>query len=212
MPGNFAIHKPFPGCPSRYSWIWISMLVKLCPLMKFPFYSKSIQLPDTVLLEKKCHILKFSGPLGSNYLNLQKIDPQGLGGIQYHKEKQQLELLSASKSEFGLFKKLLLNKIQGVLRGYLVYLKIVGIGYRATLSDNKLFLKLGYSHDIIYTVPSSVQIFLPDPTTICVFGLDKNQTSQIAAKIRDLRGPSPYKGKGIRLVNEKILLKQGKKK
>jgi large subunit ribosomal protein L6 len=75
-----------------------------------------------------------------------------------------------------------------------------------------LLLKLGYSHDLIYTIPSSIKVFLLDSTLICLFGLDKNQTTQIAAKIRNLRRPSAYKGKGIRLVNEKVLVKQGKKK
>ena len=75
-----------------------------------------------------------------------------------------------------------------------------------------MFLKLGYSHDIIYKIPSSIKLFLLDPTLICFFSVDKNQVTQIAAKIRNLRRPSAYKGKGIRLINEKILLKQGKKK
>ena len=97
-------------------------------------------------------------------------------------------------------------------RGFLIYLKIIGIGYRASLNNNTLLLKLGYSPDIIYQIPQSIKLFLLDPTVICLFGIDKNQITQIAAKIRHLRRPSVYKGKGIRLINEKILVKQGKKK
>lgn len=180
--------------------------------MKSPFYNYSFQIPENVTLEKKGHLLTFSGPLGHTSLNLMKIDPKGLGGLSFHFENKQLELISSSKSFFGLCKKLIENKIKGVTRGFLIYLKIQGIGYRAHLQENKLHLKLGFSHDIVYQLPSSIKIFLLDPTVICLFGLDKNQVTQIAAKIRQLRRPSVYKGKGIRFINEQVLLKQGKKK
>lgn len=127
-------------------------------------------------------------------------------------KKKKLELLSPAKSFFGLLKKLLENKMRGVTRGFLIYLKIIGIGYRASLQNDTLLLKLGYSHDVTYKIPSSIKLFLIEPTVICVFGVDKNQVTQIASKIRSLRKPSAYKGKGIRLINEKVLLKQGKKK
>ena len=102
--------------------------------------------------------------------------------------------------------------MEGISRGFLIYLKIVGIGYRAHLEQNTLFLKLGYSHDIIYNIPSSIKIFLLDPTLLCLFGIDKNQLTQIASNLRKLRKPSVYKGKGIRLLNEKINIKTGKRK
>lgn len=180
--------------------------------MKSQFYHYSFQIPESIILEKKDHLLKFSGPLGGVSLNLVKIDPKGLGGISFNPEKRRLELVSPSKSFFGLCKKLIETKIKGVTHGFLIYLKIHGIGYRATLNESTLLLKLGYSHDILYKVPSSIKIFLLDPTVICLFGIDKNQVTQIAAKIRQLRRPSVYKGKGIRFINEDILLKQGKKK
>lgn len=165
-----------------------------------------------VTITKQDHLIKFSGPLGVTYLNLKKIDPKGLGAISLNGETNQFSILSSSKPFFGLFKKLIENKIRGVTQGFLVYLKIVGIGYRASLTQETLHLKLGYSHDILYKIPSSIKIFLLDPTLICLFGVDRNQVTQIAAKIRYFRQPSVYKGKGIRVVNEKILLKQGKKK
>lgn len=180
--------------------------------MKSPIYLHSFQLPDKVTCEKQDYFLKFSGPLGHTFLNLNKIDPKGLGGISVDKNNKQLEILSSSKSFFGLFKKIIENKIIGVTRGFLIYLKIVGIGYRAGLNKDSLILKVGLSHDILYKIPPSINLFLVDPTVICLFGLDKNQISQIAAKIRSLSKPSVYKGKGLRLINEKILIKQGKKK
>ena len=179
--------------------------------MKKQFYHEIFHIPEKVKLKKKDHLFEISGPLGETFLNLPKIDPQGLGGIRFHPEKKQLELCSSSKSFFGLFKKLLENKIKGVTQGFLISIKMSGIGYRASLISDNLLLKVGSSHDVLYKIPSSVKLFLLDPTLLCLFGLDKNQVTQLAAKIRDLRPPSVYKGKGIRLVNEKIVLKQGKK-
>lgn len=180
--------------------------------MKSKLYHYSFQIPETVSLEKNENWVKFSGPLGQSFLNLHKIDPQGLGGISFNRETHSLEILSPSKSFFGLFKKLIENKIIGVTRGFLLYLKIMGIGYRASLNHDILLLKLGFSHDIFYRIPSSIKLFLVDPTVICLFGVDKNQITQIAAKIRGFRPPSAYKGKGIRAIHENIGLKQGKKK
>ena len=167
--------------------------------MKSKLYHHTFQIPETVSLEKKDHLVKFSGPLGHTFLNLNKIDPHGLGGISFNRKTNSLEVLSPSKPFFGLFKKLIENKI-------------IGIGYRASLNNDILLLKLGYSHDLLYRIPPSIKLFLVDPTVICLFGVDKNQITQIAAKIRGFRPPSAYKGKGIRLVNENILVKQGKKK
>jgi large subunit ribosomal protein L6 len=171
-----------------------------------------IKIPNNVTITKEKNILFFSGPLGSTSINLQKIDPLGSTAIHLDTENFSLKILSSSKSYSGLIKKLILNKIQGIVHGFLIYLKIIGIGYRAQLEKNTLFLKLGYSHDIIYNIPSSIKIFLIDPTVICLFGVDKNQLTQIASKLRSLRKPSAYKGKGIRFIDEKIKIKAGKRK
>lgn len=176
------------------------------------YYQTIIKIPQGVTVKKNNNILIFSGPLGTTKLNLQKIDPIGIGSIFLDIQKNTLKIRTLSKSFFGLFKNLLQNKLQGVSRGFLVYLRIVGIGYRAHIENKTLFMKLGYSHDILYKIPESVRIFLLEPTLLCLFGIDKNQITQVAAKIRQLRKPSVYKGKGIRLLNEKIVLKAGKRK
>ena len=173
-------------------------------------YQTTIKIPENIIVEKKDNCLIFSGPLGNTSINLKKIDPMGFCGILLN--NKELQFITHSKSFFGLFKSLIDNKLQGVSRGFLIYLKIIGIGYRAHLANNTLYLKLGYSHDIIYKMPSSIKIFLLEPTLICLFGIDKNQITQVAAKIRDLRRPSVYKGKGIRLAQENIILKAGKRK
>jgi large subunit ribosomal protein L6 len=175
-------------------------------------YHSEINIPENITIKREKNLLFFSGPLGYTVLNLKKIDPDGSSALKFNRNSTVLQLLTTTKSSHGLLKSLIKNKIQGTSRGFLIYLKIVGIGYRAHLEKNTLFFKLGYSHDILYKIPSSIKVFLLDPTLICLFGIDKNQVTQIASKLRDLRKVSVYKGKGIRLLNEEILLKTGKRK
>lgn len=101
---------------------------------------------------------------------------------------------------------------QGVTRGFLVYLRITGIGYRASLAGQTLTFKLGHSHDCTYTLPPSLRAVLPEPTRVGIYGLDKNQVTQAAANIVALRPPSVYKGKGVRLEGTEVRLKPGKRK
>lgn len=175
-------------------------------------FSTTLKIPKNISVIKKNEFLLFSGPLGETALNLKKIDSKGLAALSISQQNQTINLVSNSKSFHGLLTAILNNKIQGVSRGFLLYFKIIGIGYRVSLQKNTLFFKLGYSHDIVFKLPSSVKVFLIDPTLFCLFGIDKNQVTQIAAKIRNLRKPSVYKGKGIRLLDEKISLKVGKRK
>ena len=175
-------------------------------------YHSEIKIPENIIIKRQNNLLFFSGPLGYTVLNLKKMDPDGSSALKINSNSTGLKLITTTKSSHGLLKSLIENKIQGISRGFLIYLKIVGIGYRAFLEKNTLFLKLGYSHDILYKIPSSIKIFLLDPTLICLFGIDKNQVTQIAAKLRDLRKVSVYKGKGIRLLDEEIFLKTGKRK
>ena len=176
------------------------------------YYQTTIKIPERVSIEKKRNFLKISGPLGSTHLHVSILDPLGLGALSYNPVERELYFRTLSRSYFGLFQTFLQNKIVGVTQGFLVYLKITGIGFRSLLNKNLLILKLGFSHDIVVTIPSGIRIFLYEPTLICLFGLDKNQVTQIAAKIRSSRPPSVYKGKGIRILPEKVVLKQGKRK
>ena len=181
-------------------------------MLKQKNYIIEIKIPENINVSKQNNTLFFSGPLGSTAINLEKIDPLGSSAILIDKKNLSVKILTSSKPYSGLIKKIILNKIQGVTRGFLLYLKIVGIGYRAHLEKDTLFFKLGYSHDIVYNIPASIKIFLLEPTFLCLFGIDKNQLTQIASKLRSLRKPSVYKGKGIRHLNEKISLKTGKRK
>ena len=104
------------------------------------------------------------------------------------------------------------NIVLGVTTGFEKKLEITGVGYRAAVQGKTLQLALGYSHDVNYPIPAGVTIVTPKPTEITISGIDKRQIGQIAAEIRDYRGPEPYKGKGVKYAGEFIFRKEGKKK
>jgi large subunit ribosomal protein L6 len=104
------------------------------------------------------------------------------------------------------------NIVLGVTTGFEKKLEITGVGYRAAVQGKVLQLALGYSHDVNYPIPAGITIVTPKPTEITISGIDKQQVGQVAAEIRSLRGPEPYKGKGVKYANEFIFRKEGKKK
>jgi len=104
------------------------------------------------------------------------------------------------------------NIVVGVTKGFEKKLEITGVGYRAAVQGKNLQLALGYSHDVNFPIPAGITIVTPKPTEITISGIDKQQVGQIAAEIRALRGPEPYKGKGVKYVDEFIFRKEGKKK
>lgn len=173
---------------------------------------KNIQLPFNIEIKNKDNILNFSGPLGFSMIDLKKIDKEGVGAIGFCQKSHSLFISSHSKSFFGCISKLIENKINGITRGFLISLRIIGIGYRVQLQNQSLILKVGFSHDLKYELPLSVRAFLLEPTLICFYGIDKNQLTQTVAKIKKLKPPSPYKGKGLCFSNEVVSLKVGKRK
>ena len=104
------------------------------------------------------------------------------------------------------------NIVNGVKTGFEKKLEINGVGYRASLQGKNLQLALGFSHDVIYPVPEGIQITVPKPTEIVISGIDRQRVGQVAAEIREYRGPEPYKGKGVKYADETIVRKEGKKK
>ena len=114
------------------------------------------------------------------------------------------------KSLHGLYRSLLNNMVEGVTKGFEKKLEIVGVGYKAEMSKGRLNLQLGYSHSIVFLPPKGVEVVVADPTNITVRGIDKHLVGQVAAKIRSFRPPEPYKGKGIKYVDEYIRRKAGK--
>jgi large subunit ribosomal protein L6 len=114
------------------------------------------------------------------------------------------------KELHGLTRTLVSNMVQGVTAGYRKGLEITGVGYRATLNGRKLTLNLGYSHPIEIDPPSGISFEVENPTRLAVVGIDKELVGQIAAKVRSMRKPEPYKGKGVRYAGEVVRRKAGK--
>ena len=112
----------------------------------------------------------------------------------------------------GMSRSQVANLVEGVSKGYEKKLEINGVGYRAAVAGKVLKLALGYSHEIDFEIPAGIAIVTPKPTEILVSGIDKQRVGQVAAEIRELRGPEPYKGKGIKYADEFIFRKEGKKK
>ena len=110
----------------------------------------------------------------------------------------------------GLARSLINNMVIGVSVGFRKELNIVGVGYKATLAGNKLTLNLGFSHPIVYQLPDGVKMTVEEGTKMVITGCDKQLVGETAAQIRRFRPPEPYKGKGIRYVDERIILKEGK--
>ncbi|MDZ7288844.1 MAG: 50S ribosomal protein L6 [candidate division KSB1 bacterium] len=114
------------------------------------------------------------------------------------------------KALHGLSRSLINNMIIGVTRGFEKKLEVVGVGFKAEMKNKRLMLQVGYSHPIIFVPPPEINITCDSPNMISVSGIDKELVGQIAAKIRDFRPPEPYKGKGIKYLDEVIRRKAGK--
>ena len=116
-----------------------------------------------------------------------------------------------ARQQWGMSRTQVQNLVTGVTEGFKKELEINGVGYRAQMQGNTLKLNLGYSHDVDFEVPAGVTVTAPKPTVIIVEGPDQQQVGQVAANIREWRKPEPYKGKGIKYVDEYIFRKEGKR-
>jgi large subunit ribosomal protein L6 len=136
------------------------------------------------------------------------------GGVKVVQADKQLELQydASNRTQAGATRAHLANVVTGITKGYERKLELVGVGYRAAVAGKTLNLTLGYSHPIAVDMPEGVSVEAPSQTEIVIKGIDKQRVGQIAAEIRDLRPPEPYKGKGVRYAGEQITLKEGKKK
>jgi large subunit ribosomal protein L6 len=154
------------------------------------------------------NLVTVKGPLG-------QLTQQMPAGIQIAVSDNQALVTRPSdnknhRSLHGLTRSLLANMVEGVTKGYVRNLELVGVGYRATKQGNNLNLAVGYSHPVEITPPAGVEFEVPAPTKISVKGIDKQVVGQIAAEIRAVRKPEPYLGKGIKYENEVIRRKAGK--
>jgi large subunit ribosomal protein L6 len=117
-----------------------------------------------------------------------------------------------ARAMWGTARSRVQSMVTGVSDGFTKSLAISGVGYRAAVQGKELVLQLGYSHDVNYAIPEGIEIKCEKPTAIAISGADKQMVGQVAAEIRHYRPPEPYKGKGIKYVDEIILRKEGKKK
>jgi large subunit ribosomal protein L6 len=117
-----------------------------------------------------------------------------------------------ARALYGSARAQIANLVAGVTKGFEKKLEITGVGYRAAMQGKNLQLALGYSHDVVYPIPEGIQIAVPKPTEITITGNDVQRVGQVAAEIRGFRPPEPYKGKGVKYVDEFIFRKEGKKK
>lgn len=117
-----------------------------------------------------------------------------------------------ARAMWGTMRSIIGSMVQGADVGFTKRLEILGVGYRASVTNNILALSLGYSHEIRYVIPKGITITAPKPTTLEITGPDKQRVGQVAAEIRQLRKPEPYKGKGVRYDDERVRRKEGKKK
>ena len=116
-----------------------------------------------------------------------------------------------SKAAAGTFRSLIQNMVIGVTEGYVNDLELIGVGYRAKSQGKTLNLTLGFSHPVNYEIPEGIEISTPSQTEISIAGIDKQKVGQVAAQLRAIRPPEPYKGKGVRYKGEQITLKETKK-
>ena len=172
----------------------------------------AISIPEKVKVILSGSIINIEGPLGKKSINID-LDIFDLN-IEEGKEvslkpKQNNQ---STKRLWGMNRSLLNNAIIGASTGYEKVLELSGVGYRATLKGSILNLQLGFSHDINFNIPDGVKILVEKQTILKISGTDKQQVGMVAAEIKGLRPPEPYKGKGIKEQGQYILRKEGKKK
>ena len=119
---------------------------------------------------------------------------------------------SAANAMSGTFRALLNNTVNGVSKGFEKKLTLVGVGFKAQAAGQKLNLQIGFSHPVVKDMPAGIKVETPSPTEILIEGSDRQVVGQIAAEVRAFRPPEPYKGKGIRYADERVVIKETKKK
>jgi len=172
----------------------------------------NINIPDKVKVALNGNNVNIEGPLGKKTLNidLNIFDLNISEGKEISIKPKKID--QNTKRLWGMNRSLLNNAIIGASKGYEKTLELVGVGYRAALKGKQLNLQLGFSHDINFDIPDTVKITVEKQTTLKIIGFDKQEVGMIASKIKSLRPPEPYKGKGIKEKGQYILRKEGKKK
>jgi len=169
---------------------------------------KPVAVPSGITANVEGQTVKIKGPKGALQVVLHDDVAVKLDGGEI-KVDPRFETKRA-RSQWGTSRTLIANLIAGVTKGFEQRLEINGVGYRASVQGKNLQIALGYSHDIVYPIPEGITIATPRPVEIVISGSDRQKVGQVAAEIRDLRPPEPYKGKGVRYEGEVVRKKLGK--
>jgi large subunit ribosomal protein L6 len=169
-----------------------------------------VPLPKGVEATIAAEQITVKGPLG--------ILTQALNGdVLIENQNNELSFKVANESReakamSGTLRALVFNMVQGVSQGFEKKLSLVGVGYKAAAQGKSLNLSLGFSHPVDYALPEGIKAETPSPTEIVIKGIDKQRVGQVAAEVRAFRPPEPYKGKGVRYIDEVVIIKETKKK
>ncbi|MCY4289652.1 MAG: 50S ribosomal protein L6 [Aestuariivita sp.] len=171
---------------------------------------KAVELPDGVSASVVGQTVEVKGPKGTRKFsatddvsisfedNVIRVDPRGRS--------------KRARQQWGMSRSQIANCVIGVTQGFKKELEITGVGYRVQMQGQALKLSLGYSHEVEFVAPDGVTVSAPSQTRIVIEGIDQQQVGEVAANIRNWRPPEPYKGKGIRYIDEYVFRKEGKKK
>ena len=169
-----------------------------------------VELPKGVEFKQNGNVVTLKGGKGELSMELNS-------EVELTQDDDGLKVSPRSGSRFamavtGTMRSLLANMAQGVTEGFERKLELVGVGYRAQAQGKNLNLTLGFSHPVVYAAPEGINIETPSQTEVVITGTDKQKVGQVAAEIRRFRPPEPYKGKGVRYADERVILKEAKKK
>jgi len=171
---------------------------------------KSVSVPKGVTANVSGQSVKVKGPKGElSFLASDDVEVTFADGEIAVAPRDETK---RARSAWGMSRTMVQNLMKGVTDGFERKLDITGVGYRAAVAGKNLQLNLGYSHDVLFPIPTGITIVCPKPTEIVITGADRQKVGQVAAEIREFRKPEPYKGKGVRYSDEHVHRKEGKKK
>lgn len=171
--------------------------------------NQKLSIPNNVSINLQPGLISIKGPIGENTITY----PQNLINVENvdnHIIVKRLNEEKTTKMLHGTTTANIKNGIVGCEKGFIKQLKIVGVGYKTNVSGDKINLSLGYSHPVFFIIPQELKVTTPTPLEIHIIGANKAQVGEFAAKIRAMREPEPYNGKGVMYFDERIIRKVGK--
>ncbi len=170
--------------------------------------NKIIEIPAGVTITNESNLITVKGPKGENSFQFRpeitiEISEATVTVSRKNESKK-------AKQLHGTTRAVIANMVEGVVNGYQKELDIIGVGYRAALEGKKINLSMGFSHPVLMDIPEGIEVEIPKNTKVIIKGIDKQLVGEFAANVRGVRPPEPYKGKGIRYVDEHVRRKEGK--